>query len=272
MHRKQGFTLIEFVVGLTVLSFGALILATFAKISLNLQLASKQEREGNAQANQALQSSAGQTVSATVTFASQEDNNLLPPKYIINSKVAQADNIIKSQLLLSVEPYWIGNTFLHLVNEPLSVSNYADPLQLSGLKMPSDDTSEDSPAPFLKYSNNELTRNQTLSQEIVIFTNSFTIKNNASLVFRANSGQPTLIYVATDGIAINDAALSCGWYSVPCNSNIQELLNSSNNYRLDFTRYSLNISDLTTEQKDFLAQELDKAYARILLAGLEFSS
>jgi prepilin-type N-terminal cleavage/methylation domain-containing protein len=273
LRCKQGFTLVEFVVGLTVLSLGALILATFIRASLNLQLSAKDERDTNAQANQSLNGVLQANISDNLTFTTTNGDAILPNGYKIYGKVAQADTLIRSQFLFSVQPYWVGNSFFHLFNQPLDASQtsaYADPLQLPNLQLPSDLTAPEN-GPFLIFSENNLTKNQTLSQEIVVFTNSFSTSSN-TLKFRPSSRQSCLLYVDPESITINDISLSHGWYLIPFENTLETLLSNPADYRLDYMLYSTDINSLTSEQKESLSLELDKAYARIILAGLTFSS
>lgn len=292
MQRKQGFTLIEFVVGLTVLSLGALILATFIRASLNLQLASKEERDANAQVNQSLNDASLSNIDSVVIFTTTDGASLLPAEYRISGKVAKADSLIHTQFLLSIQPYWIGNNLLHLYNEPKEKPQQAvsDPLCLSPLNLSnlssttlSNDLTFNETDAWIWLSGGEYTTKSTLvlSQEVVILSNdsgNLTIGSGSHIIFNPKSNdsanqQPTLLYAINDiTIAFSDrsATLSKGWYAIPPSYDLQDLINNQSSWRLDYMRYSTDITSLTQEQSKTLANELDQAYARVCLAGLTF--
>lgn len=292
MQRKQGFTLIEFVVGLTVLSLGALILATFIRASLNLQLASKEERDANAQVNQSLNEGSQSNIDSVVTFTTTDGASLLPAEYHISGKVAKADSLIHTQFLLSVQPYWIGNNLLHLYNEPKEkpTQTISDPLCLSPLNLTnlssstlSNDLTFNETDAWIWLSGGEYTTRSTLilSQEVVILSNdsgNLTIGSSSHIVFNPKSNafanqQPTLLYAVNDitiDFSGHSATLSKGWYAILPGYDLQDLINNQSSWRLDYMRYSTDITSLTQEQSKTLADELDQAYARVCLAGLTF--
>ena len=85
---KKGFTLVEITVGMVVLSFAALVLASFARATWALQLEADAERDNDNQLRQSLYLPSGtdqERTPASVQFT-VKNTIPLPPFLILHSK------------------------------------------------------------------------------------------------------------------------------------------------------------------------------------------
>lgn len=261
LSKKSGFTLIEVSVGLVVLSFAALVLATFARATHQLQLEAQTERDGIEQLRANFYSIAGRnTVPATAVL------NIGSEVMRYSAQAAESENELQRVLFAAETP----NLPTGLWRKPQSSSStvsstdsftlgerllepwlWGTPVPLSNL-----DTADLSNQNVLWISGGKLKQSTVVNTPIMVISGS-EFNTDGKTVHLTSANRFTLVYLPED---IPSSSLSKGWYALPSGSDLFASLTTDN--RLDVTRYHVSSpNDLSSQQLEELGLLLDTAYS-----------
>lgn len=270
---KKGFTLVEITVGMVVLSFAALVLASFARATWALQLEADAERDNDNQLRQSLYLPSGtdqERTPASVQFTVKNTiSNVLGPSY---TPLVQAV-FNNSRLLFASSPQFLGASLWQQSSDAVPPSS--DVLYHDSLSLPAPNLAGLTLTPFQnlapdsvylaagRLQSTAILEINLISPVIVLEGGTYELNSN-SVILAGSASQATLVYVQGDS-TIDGISLPAGWYQASIHQSLGDFASNATSLRLDAGRFAGSAPTLS--QKQQLSQLLNIAYARIQLAG-----
>lgn len=301
--RKKGFTLVELVVAMVVLTFASLILAVCMQTAWKLRTEAVKWQNAGADLNVSAVSGLGAKAKLTLTggLANLTASDAVGRAFSLPAGL----KVVSAYYPLTMD--WSALRESGVQPASASFSGSTDPLALSTPNPPSGGTGTGgSPTfaegnhvlqkdvPALSLTSLTLTETHTnlvIPQEFWYLSGDLStsygkggVPGTANVIPASGNNQPLLVYVAKNcNVYRIEREVSAsapawvwtpGWYAVPAGTDLfsAELnADTAQKWRLDYTRYNLTGNDaLTDPQRAELQAELDKAYARLILAGVTF--